>query len=157
MCYRASRTSIIPISNILNSTATMEPCQKRYPSWNRALKIFVCHFCTCSTLVITNFINIFNALLTLKREPQFVDANWRNHKSWWRHQMETFSALLALCAGNSPVNGEFPAQRPVTRSFDVFFNVRLIKRLNKHSRGWWFEALSRPLWRHGNDHKLTVA
>ena len=34
--------------------------------------------------------------------------------------METFSALLAICAGNSPVPGEFPAQRPVTRSFDVF-------------------------------------
>ena len=37
----------------------------------------------------------------------------------WRHQMETFSALLAICAGNSPVPGEFLAQRPVTRSFDV--------------------------------------
>ena len=49
-----------------------------------------------------------------------------NHQwSWWRHQMETFSALLALCAGNSPVTGEFPAQRPVTRSFDVFFDLRL--------------------------------
>ena len=35
--------------------------------------------------------------------------------------MEAFSALLAFCAGNSPGNGEFPAQRPVTRSFDVFF------------------------------------
>ena len=34
--------------------------------------------------------------------------------------METFSALLAICAGNSPVTGEFPAQRPVTRSFEVF-------------------------------------
>ena len=45
--------------------------------------------------------------------------------SWWRHQMETFSALLALCAGNSPVTGEFPSQRPVTRSFDVFFDLRL--------------------------------
>ena len=30
---------------------------------------------------------------------------------WWRHQMETFSALLALCAGNSPVSGEFPSQK----------------------------------------------
>ena len=40
--------------------------------------------------------------------------------------MEAFSALLALCAGNSPVSGEFPAQRPVTRSFDVFFDLRLI-------------------------------
>ena len=39
---------------------------------------------------------------------------------WRRHQMETFSALLAICAENSPVPGEFPAQWPVTRSFDVF-------------------------------------
>ena len=46
---------------------------------------------------------------------------------WWRHQMETFSELLALCVGNSPVTGEFPAQRPVTRGlgFDVFFDVCL--------------------------------
>ena len=39
--------------------------------------------------------------------------------------METFSALLVICAGNSPVPGDFPAQRPVTRSFDVFFDLRL--------------------------------
>ena len=49
--------------------------------------------------------------------------------SWWRHQMEKFSALLAICAGNSPVTGEFPAQRPVTQSFDVFFDLRLHKQL----------------------------
>ena len=59
------------------------------------------------------------------------------------------SALLALSAGNSPVTGEFPAQRPVTRSFDVFFDLRL-KRLSKRSRGWWFETPSRQLWRHCN-------
>ena len=47
--------------------------------------------------------------------------------------METFSALLAICAGNSPVTGELPAQRPVTRSFDVFFDLRMNKRLNKQS------------------------
>ena len=39
--------------------------------------------------------------------------------------MEAFSALLAICAGNSPVTGEIPAQRPVTRGFDVFFDLRL--------------------------------
>ena len=70
--------------------------------------------------------------------------------SWWRHQMETLSALLAICAGNSPVPGEFPAQRPVTRSFHVFFDLRLNKALSKKSWGWWFETLSRPLWRHCN-------
>ena len=65
--------------------------------------------------------------------------------------METFSALLALCAGNSPVTGEFPAQRPVTRSFDVFFDLRPNKRLSKQSWGWWFEMPLRPLWCHCND------
>ena len=51
--------------------------------------------------------------------------------TWWRHQMKTFSALLALCAGNSPVTDEFPSQRPVTQSFQVFFDLRLNKRLSK--------------------------
>ena len=74
-----------------------------------------------------------------------------NHKSWWRHQMETFSALLAICAANSPVTGEFPAQRPVTRGFVIFFDLRLNKRLSKQPWGWWFEMPSRPLWRHCND------
>ena len=68
--------------------------------------------------------------------------------AWWRHQMETFSALLGICAGNSPAPGVFPAQRPVTRSFDVFFDLRLNKWLRKQSWGWWFETLSRPSWRH---------
>ena len=46
--------------------------------------------------------------------------------------MEKISALLDICAGNSPVTGEFPTQRPVTRSFDVFFDLRLKKkRLSK--------------------------
>ena len=63
--------------------------------------------------------------------------------------METFS-ILAICVGNSPVTGEFPSQRPVTRSFDVFFDLSLNKRLSKQSWGWWFETLSWPLWRHGN-------
>ena len=48
--------------------------------------------------------------------------------------MEQVSALLAIYAGNSPVPGVFPAQRPVTRSFDVFFDLHLNKRLSKHSR-----------------------
>ena len=67
---------------------------------------------------------------------------WSTHNDtqWWRHQMETFSALLAI----------FPAQRPVTQSSDVFFDQRLNKRLSKQSWGRWFEMLSRPLWRHCN-------
>ena len=73
--------------------------------------------------------------------------------------METFPALLALCAGNSPVAGEFPSQRPVTRGFDVFFDLRLKKRLSTQAWRWWFEAPSRSLWRQCNaystSHKLS--
>ena len=65
-----------------------------------------------------------------------------------RHQMETFSALLSLCEGNPPVTGGFPPQRPVTRSFDVFFDLRLNKRLSKKSRHRWFETPWLLLWRH---------
>ena len=68
----------------------------------------------------------------------------------WLHEMETFSALLALCEGNSPVTGEIPWRRPVTQSFDVFFVLRLNKRLRKQSRRRGFETQSRPLWRHCN-------
>ena len=71
--------------------------------------------------------------------------------TWWRHRMETFSVLLALCAGNSPVPGEFPEHRPATRSFDVFFDRRLNKWLSKQWGGWWFETQSGSLWRHCNE------
>ena len=53
--------------------------------------------------------------------------------------------------------GEFPAQRPVTRSFDVSFDLRLNKRLSKQSWGWWFEALSRPLWRRRNVQPIRIS
>ena len=81
------------------------------------------------------------------------------YSPWWRHRMETFSALLATCAGNSSVTGEFPTQRPVTRSIDVFFDLRLHKRLSKQSWNWWSETTSGrpcngPLTRYA---KLQVA
>ena len=90
------------------------------------------------------------------RMASSVSPLWTYH-TWWRHQMETFSALLAICAGIHRSPGEFPAQRSVTRSFDVFFDLRLNKRLSKQSWGWWFEALSWPLWRHCNDAKLYAS
>ena len=62
--------------------------------------------------------------------------NNRELVPWWRHQMETFSALLVICAGNSPVTGEFPTQRPVTQKFDVFFDLRMNNGwVNNHGAG----------------------
>ena len=69
--------------------------------------------------------------------------------TWWRHQMETFSALLAICARNSPVHGEFHAQRPVTRSFDVFFDMRPNKR-------WVSNREAGDLRRHHAHHDVIV-
>ena len=68
---------------------------------------------------------------------------------WWRHQIETFSALLALCAGNSPVTGEFPSQTPVTRSFDVFIDLCVNKRLSKN-------GVAGDLRRHRAHYDVTV-
>ena len=69
--------------------------------------------------------------------------------TWWRHQMETLPALLAICAGNSLVSGEFPAQRPVTRSFDVFFIcVRIY--------GWVNNGEAGDLSRHRVHYDVTV-
>ena len=86
-----------------------------------------------------------------KFSPKHATWYTTGFNTWWRHQMETFSALLAICAWNSPVTSEFPPQRPVTRSFDVFCDLRLNKRLSKQWWGWWFETPPRPLWRHCND------
>ena len=65
--------------------------------------------------------------------------------------MITFYALLAICAGNSPTTGEFPSQRSVTRSCDVFLHLRLNKRWSKQSWGWWFETPPCSFWRPCND------
>ena len=61
-----------------------------------------------------------------------------------------FRVTGPLC-GEFTGPGEFPTQRPVTRSFDVFFHLRLNKRLSKQPWGWWFETPSWSLWRHCND------
>ena len=60
---------------------------------------------------------------------QLFSITAQSCSTWWRHQMETFSALLAYCAGNSPVTGEFPSQRPKTPSFDVLFDLHLNQQL----------------------------
>ena len=60
-----------------------------------------------------------------------------------------FRVTGPLC-GEFTDPGEFPTQRPVTQSFDVFFDMRPNKRLSKQSWGWWFEKLSLSLWRHRN-------
>ena len=78
-------------------------------------------------------------------------SKWQFRTTWWRHEIETFSALLLLFEENPPVTSGFPSQRPVTRNFHVFFDLRLNKRLNKLSRRRLFETSLLPLWHHCNE------
>ena len=75
-----------------------------------------------------------------------INASWNGN---------IFRVISLLC-GKSPVTGEFPAQRPVTRSFDVFFYLRPNKRLSTQSWGWWFDTPSRSLWRHFNEFRIQL-
>ena len=57
---------------------------------------------------------------------------------------------MPLCVGNSEVTVECPSRRQMTRSFDVFFDLRQNKRLSKQSKPRCFETQSRSLWCHCN-------
>ena len=85
----------------------------------------------------------------LQRNTSSASYHLENHDDVikWKHFPRYWPFVPG---GNSPVIGEFPAQRPVTRSFNIFFDLRLNKRLSKQWWGWWFETPSRPLWRHCN-------
>ena len=77
--------------------------------------------------------------------------------SLWRHKMETFSPLLAICAGNSPVTGEIPIQKPMARSFDVSLICAWINGWVKNREAGNFQTTSRPLWRHCNGNTDRVS
>ena len=77
-----------------------------------------------------------------------INPERRGYKSNCIQPLQHYTKYEPLCAGNSPVTNEFPWQMPVTRSFDIFFDLRLNKRLGKLSRRWWFETPWHPLWRH---------
>ena len=111
----------------------------------RRVRLFTIIYCEQLVFEFRLYNSFGNRLAVLT-----VNSSWIVGHAWWRHQMGTLSVLLALCTGNSPVTGEFPSQRPVTRSVKVFFDLRLNKRFSKQSWGWWFETPSRSSWRHCN-------
>ena len=83
-----------------------------------------------------------DALLT---HPKGQD---KERAMWARRQTHDDVIKLKHFRRNWPF--ERGIHRPVTRSFDVSFDLRPNKRLRKQSWGWWFETLLRPLWRHCN-------
>ena len=75
---------------------------------------------------------------------------WKGNYTMASSNGDIFRVTGPLC-GEFTGPGEFPTQRPVTRSFDVFFDLRLNKLLNKQPWGWWFETPSSSLWRQCNE------
>ena len=84
--------------------------------------------------------------------------------------MLSYISMMTLSNGNilraagplcgeftGPDTGEFPSQRPVTRSFDVFFDLCLNKRWNKQSRRRWFEMPSPSSWHHCSLYKCCLS
>ena len=76
--------------------------------------------------------------------------------TWWRHQMETFSALLAIVQGihRCPVNSQHKGQWRGALMFTLI--CAWIKRLSKQSWGWWFETSSLSLWRHRDEYLFKL-
>ena len=146
----------------------LDACEVR-----RVLRVTLCEYFE------THYGDVIRATWQLKSPAnwmfvkQLVQAdNKRRIKSWGhivrgRYCRNRFYGLALPCFMMTSSNGNIfrvtghlcgectgprwiPAQRPVKRSFGVFFDLRLNKRLSKQSWGWWFETLSRPLWRHRN-------
>ena len=92
----------------------------------------------------------FSKMPTLESISQNYACISNDHFFMMTSSNENIFRVTGPLWGDSPVTGEFPSQRPTTRNFDVFFDLCLNKRLNKQSLGWWFETLSRSLWRHFN-------
>ena len=107
-------------------------------------------------LVIINWFGVIHlwassqTILGIPIDEMGLKNSFAKYLIWWIHQMETFATLLAHWAGNSPVTGEFPSQRPVAQIFDVLSYLRL-KQLSIQSRHWWIETSSRSLWRYCNE------
>ena len=88
--------------------------------------------------VIDDVMGAWNVTFCVAQRAHDDVIKWKPFPRYWP---------LVRGIHRSPVNSR---TKPVTRSFEVFFDLHLNKRLRKQSWGWWFETLSRPLWRHCN-------
>ena len=122
--------------------------------WHWKSYVYVCTYKLPNIGNINSFYNLYNIYLFITRLLE-----WRVPKHNDVIQRKHFPRYRPFCVGYSPVTGEFPTQRVVTRSFDVFLSLHLNKRLSKQWWGWWFDMPSRSLWRHcnGRPHERIIS
>ena len=106
------------------------------------------------------------------RSPDLCDqmASLHHNELTWCRYIVTHCGLVMMTSSNGNIfrvtgplcgeftgPGEFPAQRPVTRNFDVFFDLRPNKRLSTQPWGWWFETPSWSLWHQCNGRDMVTS
>ena len=155
---RSKKTSKLRVTGLCegNSPVTDEfPAQKAYNAEN--VSIWWRHHIGCwgPGDVWTAGINSHGISMFLLQHSDFSTRKcyilglWLDNLfAWWRYQMETVSALLAFCAGNSPVTSEFPSQRPVTRRFDDLISAWI--------NGWVHNRGAGDLRRHRTHYDIIV-
>ena len=136
MCTGPGVTLIVNNDDVVTLGLFSGRMELSYRLWNLddisvTVNTFWCGIGYISTICIVCCCNYCQWTSLMESGTHYIEIPDRIHTpakgvlhlgTWWRHQMETFSALLALSAGNSPVTSEFPSQRSVTRSFDIFFD-----------------------------------
>ena len=145
-----------------------EICLQAFPVANGFNKcLYYCHFSNSSadiSLYCDN-ISIVTDLIRLLWTFRWWSTDWefpedlQDLRLWFtrsRHQMKTFSMLLALCEGNPPVTGGFPSQGTVARSFDVFRDLCLNKRLSKRAGQHGYEMPLHSLWCQCNEGATVI-
>ena len=100
--------------------------------------------------VIFSDLNVKPRVIPFNWLNSHMEVNWSGYNTWWRQQMETFSALLALCAGNSPVSGEFPTHKVQWRG-SLMFSL-----ISAWINGWVNNREAGDLRRHRTHYDATV-
>ena len=150
----SAMASEITSLTIFYSTVYSGTDQRKYSKWilEACLNDLVCQF----DIVVNSFTRLcictshrhgVSSLVLYGDKVSELKFKWRPA---FDKVLRVYRMMTSSNGNIFRVPGEFPAQRPVTRSFDVFFDLRLNKRLSKQSWSWWFETLSHPLWRHCN-------
>ena len=115
---------------------------------------YVIRFCVEMATSLCNSVMSKTRVFTDKKgwnKKQSHPLQWRHNERDGVIKSKHFPRYWPLCAGNSSVTGEFPSQRPATRSFGVFVDMCLNKRSSEQLWGCWFEMPLGSLWRHCNE------
>ena len=132
---------------------TMEYYKCSLSHWGRVI-----HICQWSELPLVRVMNWRQLDAKLSSAVVYLSIEHSGMCMWRllgcpKHIMTLSNGNIFRGTGHlwGEFTGELPAQRSVTWSFDVFFDLCLKQKLSKQWRRRWFETPSRSLWRRCNE------